>query len=1519
MNFVIRFFIIAAALTTTLVPAGVAHAGTNVWTTHGPADGARAGSTAHAPSNGTVPLAQLLNSDGSLRAGAAGASIDGSGYRMLTAANGAPRFVPESSYAALSVPSTAVDPDAGWDSRFWRSGVEYTVYAIAFVGTDMYVGGDIPTINDTVVNGIAKWDGTSWSALGSGLNDAHNGFNQATVSTLASIGTDLYVVGEFIKAGGVSVSNIAKWDGSNWSALGSGLDGTAFGSAVIGTNLYVTGRFGKAGGITTGPIAKWDGSAWSALGAGVADPTHNSVIAHPLAVVGTDLYVGGSFTMAGGNPANFIAKWDGSSWSALGSGLPDAPNALAVMGTNLYATGRFRSIAKWDGSSWSTFSSFDGDPNTLAVNGTDLYVGGAFSNVDGITVNHAAKWDGSGWSPLGSGVNPGDYSTVNVLVVSGSNVYAGGYGDFNTASGVAHTLARWDGAQWSDLAQTSGGLGIEIPAVPRAARVDTLAVSGSNMYLAGYFTLGGDVPGNYVLKWDGSGWSALGTGMDSEVQALAVVGTALYAGGGFHTAGGVSANGIAKWDGNNWSSVGGSLDGGSDAFAVNGTDLYVGGAFSMAGSVSANNIAKWDGNNWSALGAGITGDEVDSVAFDGTNIYAGGHFSMAGSVSANSIAKWDGNNWSALGSGVKSGTDTAHTYALAVSGGDLYVGGDFNTAGGGSANRLAKWNGSSWSALGTGANADIHTLFANANDLYAGGSFDSIGGVNTMFAAKWNGSTWSALGNGINSTVGGVLSFAIIGTDLYIGGAFDTIGHKASYNFAILHPACGNGIVDIGEVCDDGNLIDGDGCDSNCTVSACGNGISAGGETCDDGNTTNGDGCSSSCQVEPCWSCNGEPSSCSLSPSGSSCEDGVFCNGTDTCAMGICQHTGDPCVGGPECNNVCDETHATCNLPFGTSCTTDGDICTDDVCDNGSCTHPNNTAPCDDGNACTVGDVCSGDVCVPGGSALNCDDSDPCTDDSCNPATGCAYTFNTAPCDDGLFCTVNDTCSNDICTGTARDCSDADSCTTDTCDEGAGTCDHGPQLICGDGFKCGNEQCDDGNTVDGDGCQANCTFTPVMVTQTVGANGTVSTGMGSGATSAFPNVTAVMTPTGGTVTISQTVTASPPVSGYGILGQQIVIDAPPATAAAPLVLIFTTDASILPPGLAVSDLQLSKNGVLLPDCTGPANQASPDPCISSRSIDPMSGDAQVVALTSTASTWATVAPAHDSVVLPVSPITITIPAGVATYSKKIKVGVLNADILPIPEVNGHTIQLAATTNCPAGVTVSAPDFDASTPAPDTSVTLAGGKSRSATVSIDVNATGIANITTVNKKAPVRCSLTFTATTTVPSANVDPVSSNDSVSVDVNFIDKHDVQQATMYESVVNAVKPVTIKVPATVATKSGTASVKVVNADFLPTVEKPGHTITVTAADGTCPLGTVGMIDYDKKTPGIQNSILLKGGAGKGKPLPLTVNPAAFHSGNAKSPARCTASVSVDKTRGDVDASNNTAHIVINVFDQHDY
>ncbi|MEW6269255.1 MAG: hypothetical protein AB1689_08170, partial [Thermodesulfobacteriota bacterium] len=133
---------------------------------------------------------------------------------------------------------------------------------------------------------------------------------------------------------------------------------------------------------------------------------------------------------------------------------------------------------------------------------------------------------------------------------------------------------------------------------------------------------------------------------------------------------------------------------------------------------------------------------------------------------------------------------------------------------------------------------------------------------------------------------------------------------------------------------------------------------------------------------------------CSAPPKadGDSCDDGLYCNGADTCLAGTCSvHTGDPCAGGLECANVCDEGGDTCNVAAGTACSDDGEICSADVCDgSGACTHPAGNAGTEcraPGDACEAPAVCDGvsTVCpanplLPDGDGDgDCDAVDVCT------------------------------------------------------------------------------------------------------------------------------------------------------------------------------------------------------------------------------------------------------------------------------------------------------------------------------------------------------------------------------------------------------------------------------------------------------------------------------------------------------------------------------------------------------------
>jgi len=247
------------------------------------------------------------------------------------------------------------------------------------------------------------------------------------------------------------------------------------------------------------------------------------------------------------------------------------------------------------------------------------------------------------------------------------------------------------------------------------------------LLVGGEFTAAGDGFANNIAAWDGTSWSALASGTNGPVRALTLYNGELIAGGLFTTAGGVSANRIAKWNGTSWSPLGSGMSSRVLALTVYNGELIAGGDFFTAGGAIANNIAKWDGVSWSPLGNGMDREVYVMTTWDPDGpepqpelLMVGGEFTVTGDVIANNIAAWDGTSWSALGSGT-----THAVLALTEYNGDLIAGGDFTAAGEVSANRIAKWDGSSWSPLGGGMNSSVEALTVYNGDLVAGDSSSS--------------------------------------------------------------------------------------------------------------------------------------------------------------------------------------------------------------------------------------------------------------------------------------------------------------------------------------------------------------------------------------------------------------------------------------------------------------------------------------------------------------------------------------------------------------------------------------------------------------------------------------------------------------------------------------------------------------------------------------------------------------------------------------------------------------------------
>ncbi len=209
---------------------------------------------------------------------------------------------------------------------------------------------------------------------------------------------------------------------------------------------------------------------------------------------------------------------------------------------------------------------------------------------------------------------------------------------------------------------------------------------------------------------------------------------------------------------------------------------------------------------------------------------------------------------------------------------------------------------------------------------------------------------------------------------------------------------CGNGIVDPGEKCDDGNNQDGDGCNENCQRECVGG--------CDDANPCTTD------------SCDGTTGLCQYAPNaGASCDDGNACTSGDLCqADATCSGTAVICTALDQCHGV-----GTCDPQTG--------LCSDPVKPDGS--------SCTDDSTCTNQDQCVNGICVPG-VPISCDDANVCTDDSvCDSVSGCVHSNldNGTPCSDQNACNGAETCQEGACSaGTPPNCDDGNPCTDDSCD-----------------------------------------------------------------------------------------------------------------------------------------------------------------------------------------------------------------------------------------------------------------------------------------------------------------------------------------------------------------------------------------------------------------------------------------------------------------------------------------------------
>lgn len=567
-------------------------------------------------------------------------------------------------------------------------------------------------------------------------------------------GDSIFVGGDFTRLGGVVTYHVGVYNlrSGEWESMAGGLYGPVQSMTMFEGKLIVGGSFEYARDDDQTPIrrlAVWDGSTWSEFGGG-AD---NSVIA--LATYKGQLIAGGHFKEIGNVSARYIARWMGDTWEELGGGVSDGVLSLLPKGDTLFAAGEFYraagdpvgNIAMFAKETWQPLGEgLDAEVGSLAWYNDTLWAGGDFSQSlgDFTPLYNLAKFDGSAWQPaIASGVW-GTNGLVEALLATPNGLFIGG--SFSEVGGVkAHNIARYFAGRVDSLGLGTWGY------------VADLATVGDTVFVAGGFTRAGtsSAQGFAAFVLNQNTWASGVTRGATEnyyylrVDALASSDNYLYAGGYFTRAGGVLVNGIAAFDKarKRWVAMGKGLDGGARRIVVRGTKVYVVGQFQRAGDIYAQNIACWDEEtkSWSAMGTGSM-RRLRALDADESGVYASVFFDVEGSSYRNAIGRWDGQQWHRL-----EGTYYGWANMLRKIGDELYLGGYIYEIDGELMNNIAVRRSDGWYPMGDGFDGIPYDLeLDQTGSPMVVGTFTESGGVETIGVARFDGTTWGAVGEGIN-------------------------------------------------------------------------------------------------------------------------------------------------------------------------------------------------------------------------------------------------------------------------------------------------------------------------------------------------------------------------------------------------------------------------------------------------------------------------------------------------------------------------------------------------------------------------------------------------------------------------------------------------------------------------------------------------------------------------------------------------------------------------------------------------
>ena len=658
---------------------------------------------------------------------------------------------------------------------------------------------------------VYAYDGTNWSEV-KGMPQARIYFGAAAFDGA------IYAVAGMDSVGD-GTTNVFRFDGTNWTEV-AGLPGGGRrmqgGVATFNGALYSVGGMNYASTITN--VYRFDGTSWTEV-KGLTVPKRG---------MGVGLYAGELHVFGGYDGNSEVAtsyRYNGSRWTNAPS-LPQIRYMLAggALNDKLYAFG---------GSLYSTPYT-----NTYAYPATVLDYGvsptsGSWTGGFPVVISGSNLCSGSdvtGVTICGNAASVQSQSATQIVVLAGAGLHPGlgdvrvfstGYGETVKSNAFTY-LVTGPGLR---VLGTNGAV-VATGAAASAANGTRFSRTVSGQAVTNWFAITNN--GTTTMSITGFGMSNPNFRVDTNLFTALNPGStqrfyiafAPLAGGDLSGALVITNNSVAS---NYVVNVAGSCvgigsssgpwTGGNEVTITNGdlsavTNVTVGGipvtvrtnnAHSITITIPTNSlpgpqtvvIQFGDGEDiilsnaytvnipgtigeyrvlpgsWTNLSSGFNG-LGRAVVRNGSNVYVGGNFTTAGGSPANYIAAWNGTSWTNLGSGMNGGV-----LALAHDGTNLYAGGQFTTAGGSPANYIAKWNGTTWTNLGSGMNFWMDCLLWENGHLYAGGDFSTAGGVSASRLARWNGTTWTNLGSGLS---GRVLALTKNGNDLYAAGQFTTAG-----------------------------------------------------------------------------------------------------------------------------------------------------------------------------------------------------------------------------------------------------------------------------------------------------------------------------------------------------------------------------------------------------------------------------------------------------------------------------------------------------------------------------------------------------------------------------------------------------------------------------------------------------------------------------------------------------------------------------------------------------------------------